>query len=34
VNSQLEAGAAPEVGEKRVELIISTMSGNVNLARA
>jgi hypothetical protein len=34
VNSELEAGAAPGEGEKRVELVLSTMSGNVNLARA
>ena len=34
VNSELESGAAPIEGEKRVELILSTMSGNVNLARA
>jgi DUF4097 and DUF4098 domain-containing protein YvlB len=33
VNSELEAGGAPAEGEKRVELILSTMSGNVNLAR-
>ena len=34
VNSELEATGAPGEGEKRVELIISTMSGNVKLARA
>jgi len=34
VNSQLEAGAAPRADERQVELIISTMSGNVDLERA
>jgi DUF4097 and DUF4098 domain-containing protein YvlB len=34
VNSELEAGAAPGDGEKRLELVISTLSGNVNIARA
>jgi hypothetical protein len=34
VNSELDAAAAPDPGDKRVELIISTMSGNVNVARA
>ena len=34
VNSELEATDAPDEAEKRVELIISTMSGNVKLARA
>ena len=34
VNSELEASSPPGEGEKRVELIISTMSGNVKLARA
>lgn len=34
VKSELQAGGAPVEGEKHVELIISTMSGNVNLARA
>lgn len=33
VNSELEASAAPEAGELRVELVISTMSGDVNLLR-
>jgi DUF4097 and DUF4098 domain-containing protein YvlB len=33
VNSELEAGAAPDEGEKRVELILKTMSGSVNVAR-
>lgn len=33
VHSQLEAAAAPEPGDKRVELVISTMSGDVNLLR-
>lgn len=34
VNSELESGAAPGAGERQVELILSTMSGNVDLARA
>jgi hypothetical protein len=34
VNSELDAAAEPDPGDKRVELIISTMSGNVNVARA
>ncbi len=34
VNSELESGGPPGEGEQRVELIITTMSGNVNLARA
>jgi DUF4097 and DUF4098 domain-containing protein YvlB len=34
VKSQLEAAAAPAEGEKRVELVISTMSGNVDVVRA
>lgn len=34
VNSDLEASAPPAEGDKRVELIIRTMSGDVNLARA
>lgn len=34
VNSELEAAGPPGEGEKRIELIVSTMSGNVNLARA
>lgn len=33
VNSDLREGAAPLEGEKQVELIITTMSGNVNLTR-
>ena len=34
VNSELEPGAAPNDGEPHVELILSTLSGNVNVARA
>jgi hypothetical protein len=34
VHSELDAGEPPADGEKRVELIIRTMSGDVNLARA
>ena len=34
VNSELDAGGAPQAGEKQVELILNTMSGNVNVARA
>jgi len=34
VNSELEAGGAPEADEKQVELVLNTMSGNVNVARA
>jgi hypothetical protein len=34
VNSHLETAGPPAEGEKYVELIISTMSGNVNLSRA
>jgi hypothetical protein len=34
VDSELEAAAAPEDGETRVELVVSTLSGNVNLVRA
>jgi len=34
VNSNLDSAAAPGEGEKRVELTLSTVSGNVNLARA
>ncbi len=34
VNSQLESGGPPEPGESRVELTVSTTSGNVNLRRA
>ena len=33
VHSELEASGAPEEGEPHVELILSTMSGSVNLAR-
>jgi hypothetical protein len=34
VNSELESAAAPQAGETHVELVISTLSGNVNLVRA
>jgi hypothetical protein len=34
VNSELDPGAAPNDGEPHVELILSTLSGNVNVARA
>jgi DUF4097 and DUF4098 domain-containing protein YvlB len=34
VHSELESTTGPAEGDKRVELIIRTMSGNVNLARA
>jgi len=34
VRSELEPGAAPADGEKQVELVISTLSGNVEVARA
>ncbi len=34
VNSELEASGAPEASEKQVELVLNTMSGNVNVARA
>jgi hypothetical protein len=34
VNSELEAAEAPADGEKRVELVVSTLSGNVSLVRA
>ena len=34
VNSELEAGGAPQGDEKQVELVLNTMSGNVNVARA
>jgi hypothetical protein len=34
VHSDLEPGGAPAEGEPRVELVISTLSGNVNVARA
>jgi DUF4097 and DUF4098 domain-containing protein YvlB len=34
VHSELDASEAPADGDKRVELIIRTMSGDVNLARA
>ena len=34
VRSDLEPGAAPAEGEKQVELVISTLSGNVEVARA
>ena len=34
VNSELEAAGAPEADEKQVELVLNTMSGNVNVARA
>ncbi|HUO13265.1 MAG TPA: DUF4097 family beta strand repeat-containing protein [Caulobacteraceae bacterium] len=34
VHSELEPSAAPSDGEPQVELVISTMSGNVNVARA
>jgi DUF4097 and DUF4098 domain-containing protein YvlB len=34
VHSDLEPGGAPAEGEKHVELILSSMSGNVNVARA
>ncbi|MGH2928510.1 MAG: DUF4097 family beta strand repeat-containing protein, partial [Solirubrobacteraceae bacterium] len=34
VRSELEATAAPTEGEKRVELVLSTVSGNVRVARA
>ena len=34
VHSELDAADAPSDGDKRVELIIRTMSGDVNLARA
>jgi hypothetical protein len=33
MNSELEAAAPPADGDRRVELIISTVSGNVNLTR-
>jgi hypothetical protein len=33
VNSELEPGAAPGEGERQVELILSTLSGNVTVAR-
>ena len=34
VRSELEAGGAPADGEQRIELVLSTVSGNVNVARA
>jgi len=34
VSSELEASGPPVEGDKRLELIIRTMSGDVNLARA
>ncbi len=34
VHSELEPGEEPGASEKQVELVISTMSGNVNVARA
>lgn len=34
VRSELEASAAPADGERRIELVLSTVSGNVNVARA
>jgi hypothetical protein len=34
VNSELQESAAPGEGEKHVELILSTMSGSVDVARA
>jgi hypothetical protein len=34
VRSELEASGAPADGEKRVELVLSTVSGNVSVARA
>jgi DUF4097 and DUF4098 domain-containing protein YvlB len=34
VDSELEAAEAPAEGEGRVELVVSTLSGNVNLVRA
>ncbi|HEX4198827.1 MAG TPA: DUF4097 family beta strand repeat-containing protein [Caulobacteraceae bacterium] len=34
VNSELREADAPADGEKRVELVLSTMSGNVDVARA
>jgi hypothetical protein len=34
VHSELESGGAPGPGEKQVELVLNTMSGSVNLARA
>lgn len=34
VNSDLQPGEAPGDGEKHVELVLSTMSGNVDVARA
>jgi len=34
VRSELEASGAPADGEQRVELVLSTVSGNVSVARA
>ena len=34
VRSDLEASGAPADGEQRIELVLSTVSGNVNVARA
>jgi hypothetical protein len=34
VSSALDAGGPPAEGEARVELILSTVSGNVEVARA
>jgi DUF4097 and DUF4098 domain-containing protein YvlB len=34
VRSELEASGAPADGEKRIELVLSTVSGNVSVARA
>ncbi len=34
VRSELEASSAPADGEKRIELVLSTVSGNVSVARA
>jgi hypothetical protein len=34
VNSDLESTGAPNADEKQVELVLNTMSGNVNVARA
>lgn len=34
VRSELEPGAAPAEGEPQVELVISTLSGNIDVARA
>ena len=34
VHSELEPSSAPGEGERQVELVINTLSGNVNVARA